>query len=55
MHHGADKSARKNTPPVKCETLKTSDKASIGTVYQNTAFRSCDAACRSWTEGGLAK
>src|SRR6187397_2221519 len=29
MHHGSKKSACKNTPPVKCATLKTSDNASI--------------------------
>src|SRR6266481_2273722 len=29
MHHGAKNSACKNTPPVKCATLKTSDNASI--------------------------
>jgi Nitronate monooxygenase len=29
MHHGAKKSACRNTPPVKCATLKTSDRASI--------------------------
>src|SRR6266581_6627032 len=29
MHHGAKKSACKNTPPVKCATRKTSDNASI--------------------------
>jgi hypothetical protein len=29
MHHGAKNSAFKNTPPVKCATLKTSDSASI--------------------------
>src|ERR1700720_209106 len=29
MHHGAKKSACKNTPPVKCATRKTSDSASI--------------------------
>src|SRR5712671_6094882 len=29
MHHGAKKSACRNTPPVKCATLKTSDNASI--------------------------
>jgi hypothetical protein len=29
MHHGAKKSACKNTPPVKCATLNTSDNASI--------------------------
>src|SRR3954471_5988547 len=32
MHHGAKKSACKNTPPVKCATRKTSDKASIPAV-----------------------
>src|SRR6266536_3933719 len=29
MHHGAKNSACRNTPPVKCATLKTSDNASI--------------------------
>src|SRR4029077_20917489 len=29
MHHGVKNSACKNTPPVKCATLKTSDNASI--------------------------
>jgi len=29
MHHDAKKSACRNTPPVKCATLKTSDRASI--------------------------
>src|SRR5207248_6990169 len=29
IHHGAKKSACKNTPPVKCATLKTSDNASM--------------------------
>ena len=29
MHQGAKKSACRNTPPVKCATLKTSDNASI--------------------------
>ena len=29
MHHGAKKSACRNTPPVKCATLNTSDNASI--------------------------
>src|SRR5512139_2606170 len=29
MHQGSKKSACKNTPPVKCATLKTSDNASI--------------------------
>src|SRR3954454_22298204 len=31
IHHGAVKSACRNTPPVKCATLKTSDNASIPT------------------------
>src|SRR5690242_16939440 len=31
MHHGAKNSACKNTPPVKCTTLNTSDNASIRT------------------------
>jgi hypothetical protein len=29
MHQGAKKSACRNTPPVKCATLKTSDNASM--------------------------
>src|SRR5437763_1290015 len=29
MHHGAKKSACRNTPPVRCATRKTSDRASI--------------------------
>src|SRR3954452_1136712 len=29
MHHGAKKSACRNTPPVKCATLNTSDRASM--------------------------
>src|SRR5712672_2773251 len=32
MHHGAKKSACRNTPPVRCATRKTSDKASIPAV-----------------------
>src|SRR6266567_5283450 len=31
MHQGAEKSACRNTPPVKCATLRTSDNASIAT------------------------
>ena len=34
MHHGAKNSACRNTPPVNCATLKTSDSASILLVYR---------------------
>jgi hypothetical protein len=47
MHHGAKKSACRNTPPVKCATLKTSDSASIPPSYQDPVFRSCLPAGRS--------
>ena len=33
MHHGAKNSACRNTPPVNCDTLKTSDSASILLFY----------------------
>ena len=47
IHHGAKKSACRNTPPVKCATLKTSDKASIPLSYPDPVFRSCLPAGQS--------
>ena len=47
MHHGAKNSACRNTPPVKCATLKTSDNASIPASYQDPVFRSCLPVGRS--------
>jgi len=41
------KSACKNTPPVNCATLKTSDNASIPAFYQVSVFRSCLPVGRS--------
>jgi hypothetical protein len=41
MHHGAKNSACRNTPPVKCATLKTSDNASMPAFYQDPVFWSC--------------
>jgi len=36
IHHGAEKSACRKTPPVKCATLKTSDNASIPALLSDT-------------------
>jgi hypothetical protein len=37
MHQGAKKSACRNTPPVKCATLKTSD-AAVPPGYDNLSY-----------------
>ena len=41
MHHGAKNSACRNTPPVNCATLKTSDSASIRCSTGKSVSRSC--------------
>ena len=62
MHHGAKNSACRNTPPVKCATLKTSDNASIplstrircfGHVSRRASHRT-STACRP-TDGRISR